>query len=51
MTDLQILVKPHSQSLQTQISSVIVSTTEPVSSTFTAFRSFEETAVFIKRAM
>jgi hypothetical protein len=51
MTDLQILDKPHSLDLKTQLSSVIVSTTEPVASIFTAFRSSEETAEFIKCAM
>jgi len=50
MNALQI-DKPHSQSLQTLFSNVTVSITEPVSSTFTAFRSFEETAEFIKLAM
>jgi hypothetical protein len=50
VTDQPILDKPHIQSLQTQFSSVTVST-ELVSSTFIAFRSFEETAEFIKSAM
>jgi hypothetical protein len=51
MTDLQIHDKPHIQNLQMQFPSITASTNEPVPSTFTAFRSFEETAKFIKCAM
>jgi hypothetical protein len=51
MTDLQIHDKPHIQNLQMQFSSITVSSNEQVPSTFTAFRSFEETAEFIKCAM
>jgi hypothetical protein len=51
MPDLQVHGKPHIQSLQKQFSSVTVSNIEPVSSTFTPFRSFEETAEFKIYAM
>jgi len=43
--------KPHIQNLQTQFSSITVSTNEPVPSTVTTFRSFEETAEFINCEM
>jgi hypothetical protein len=51
ITDLQIHDKPHIQSLQKQFSSINISNIEPVYSTFTPFRSFEEIAEFIKYAM
>jgi hypothetical protein len=50
MTDLEIHEKPDIQSLQMQFSSIIDSNIEQFSSRFTQFKSFEETARFIKCA-